>query len=240
MSYKKDTEKIFRKIDSLAKLGSDAIFDYFNYVDQLLEESKYSIFEDVLYTKYQIKASSFTSYQTMKRKTFELIRQLTNSSFQEKLKKIYDNKSVYPIGYHYYDSTNNAYLGDIIEIEESQNWIAYKDTKLIEKTEQVKIINLEASVGNTQSINQAVPTFETNIDYTITYYNGNIVLFQESLYQCINSYTWSRNNQITPTYSNYWDTFISPTYSTQDFNDDGVELLTKYSQAIDWLKSQND
>ena len=62
-----------------------------------------------MFTKYKIQILRYRSVQDMKKQTFPIVRKMTNSTFQTELKKVFDSKNVYPIGYHYFNKTTNIY-----------------------------------------------------------------------------------------------------------------------------------
>jgi hypothetical protein len=53
---------------------------------------------------------------------------------------------------------------------------------------------------------------------------------------CVNPYTWSYSNQITPTFSNYWAEIYAGTQSYTPIVDQSITLVERYSQAIDILR----
>lgn len=235
MSYRKDADKIYNKIDKIAKMGSDGIFEYCIYVDQIIDNSQYTILEDVLDVRYGIDIKKYPSVFIMKKDTFKKIRYFTNSTSQEKLSLLEKNKNVYSVGYHFFDLNSNTYLGDIVEVEQPQNWIAYKDPLLSEKQDQIRVINIEASVGLSSSIYHSIPNFDINLE--IDYKEGYMTTYMYNIYTCIEDYNWYRNILITPTYSIFWQKMSSPTYSLNLIDDDSILLIDKYSQAIDWIRS---
>jgi len=219
MSYRKECIKIYKKINSISQKGLDGSFDYYVYIDELIDNGQYAMLEDVMTTKYNIDIRNFKSIYDLKHKTFDKIRISTTSLFQDNLKKIFDNKNVYSIGFHFYDKTNNHYLGDIKELE------------------QPTVINLEVSVGLEQSVLDGIPPFEVDRTDVITIEKDSLVRYIGNIYECTDTYTYTQANPITPTYSNYWMQIYSPTYSYTLIDDDNTKLIDKYNQAIDIVKS---
>jgi hypothetical protein len=236
MSYRKECQKVYKKLNTIAQKGTDGIYEYYSYIDELIDNSQYSLLEDVMITKYNINISSYKSTYDLKHKTFDLIRGNATSSFQVNLKKLFDRRNVYPIGFHFYDKVNNYYLGDIREIEEKADWIAYKDPKLAEKQDQKTVINLEVVVGLSQSILESIPQFENDTTNTILFATASLVIYSGNIYGCSQSYIYGISNPITPTYSNYWRRIYSPTYSYNMIDND-IDLMDKYDQAITLVKS---
>jgi len=60
-SFKKDLDKVYSKIDKIAKKGSDNFQEYYDYVDNLIQSSQYGVLTQVLLIKYQFDYSRFLS-----------------------------------------------------------------------------------------------------------------------------------------------------------------------------------
>lgn len=136
-------KQIYQKVDSIAKKGKDGYLDYSSYLDELVNQGEWSLFEDMMLKKYQIDIRQYKSVNEVKNKTFERVRFFTLDDFQEELKKLYSNEGVYQNAFTIYKLSNNQALGQIYEIEEvKENFPFYKDTELAIK-EKVIIINLE-------------------------------------------------------------------------------------------------
>lgn len=99
---RKHLEKIFNKIDSIAKKGKDNVFEYYKYIDELVSKGEYSYFEQALYYYYKIDISNYIDVSAVKRKTWKPILFETSSSFSTKLKRLYDDRKVYQIGFDIY------------------------------------------------------------------------------------------------------------------------------------------
>lgn len=237
MSYRKEYNKVYKKINSIAQKGIDGKFDYYIYINDLVDSGQYSLLEDVMSTKYKIDIRLYKSTDDMKHKTFDKVREKTASPFQTRLKALCEYRSVYQVSYHFYDSINNHYLGDIKEVEDPANWIAYKDPKLAEKQDQIKVINLEVTSGISQSTIDSIPTFIDNRTLSIDFKNEDLVRYDGNIYECVLDYTYSYSSPITPTYSNYWMQIFSPTYSLTVIGDNTIKLIDKYNMAIDIVKS---
>lgn len=242
MSYKKDLLKIYNKIDTIVRKGHTSIYDYYSYIDELIDNGKYQMFQDVLLQYYKIDVRTYKHVSDFRKTSFDQIRELTNSSFQKQLKKLCDSSGVYPNGFHYYDYYTNMYLGDIKEVEIPHNNIMYKDPELtkVQKAAdngEIKIITLEVTVGSENALAEAIPQFETRESQVITYPQDCTILFNNNLYKCLQTYTWQKSNFITPTYSSYWTQISIPEYSFTVINDDTIPLLNKYKLAINIIKS---
>lgn len=228
--YRKEFDKIYNKINKLAQKGSDYIFEYFTLIDEFISLGKFSILEDVMITKYDIQIKNFLSIDEFKKFSFKEIRKVTNLNSLESIQKTLNQKSVYLVGYHLFDSNSNHYLGDIKEIENIST-LGYTNRKLMSIS-----VDIKAEVGLNSSLISAIPQFENNPILTIGYKLGNQLSFLGKYYECIQSYTFSSTNSITPTYSVYWTQIIPPTYSTSTFTASN-SIVGKYSEAIDYLKT---
>ena len=91
-------EKIYKKIDKIAKSGRDYQMDYKKYLDELLTKGDYEYFQMCLEVYYDIDIRKYKSFIEVKNLTWNLIIEKTKSSFLERLKKLYRTKSVYQIG----------------------------------------------------------------------------------------------------------------------------------------------
>ena len=106
--YKRKLEKIFNKVDSIATKGRDNFFEYYKYIDELIEKGDYPTFKDVLYLFYNINVNNTTDVGVVKTYTWREILIQTKSPFLSKLKKIYDDAEVYQISYDIFSISPNA------------------------------------------------------------------------------------------------------------------------------------
>jgi len=103
---RKKLEKYYNRIDKLAVKGKDKIFDYYNLVDEFIDKGEFDNFNQTLYYYYEINTSIYNGdLPKLKNKTWDLILFQTNSSFQKKLKSLYDSKSVYQQGFDIYSES---------------------------------------------------------------------------------------------------------------------------------------
>lgn len=239
MSYRSEFNKVYTKLSKIAQKGTDGKFEYYEYIDELIDNGRYSLLEDVMNDKFRIDIKRYQSIQIFKHKTFDIVRQNVNSSFQVELKKLFDAQSVYNVGFHFFNKTNNHYLGDIKEIEQIEPYIFYKDPKLVEKQDQSRIINIEVTKGLPESIINAIPAFETSVTSSVQYNQSTQVRYLDNIYECLISYIYSSENQILPTNLNYWTQSITPTYSAILISDDQTTLFDKYTEAINLVKTFN-
>jgi hypothetical protein len=115
----KRAEKIYKKIDSIAKKGLLGRSDYFTYVDNLLKEGSYSVFQDVLIKKYGIDTIYISTIDEVKRRTFDLIRFQTSSKFQDDIKSLYELYDVIHIGQSIIRRHDGLKIGYIVEGDNS-------------------------------------------------------------------------------------------------------------------------
>jgi hypothetical protein len=115
---KKSLNKIYLKLDSIAKQGIIGRVEYINYVDSLISDGKFAELQMVLERKYFIDPNFVDNVEYVKNKAFNILRLQTNSKFQEKIKKILDNSGVIQQGQNIY--RENLDLGFIIE-SQTQN-----------------------------------------------------------------------------------------------------------------------
>jgi len=237
MTYRQEIEKIYKKVDSLAQRGEDAYLDFREYIDDLIGYGQYSIFDDVMFTKYNLDVKKYRSVEDLKKSIFKDIRFQTTSKYLKNLQKLYKSKSVYNTGIHFYNSTNGKYLGDIRELDQSvysENY--FQDPRLNQRLG--KSPYLDVIIGLSSSIYDAIPEYNLSyIDGVINYVTYSQVSYNKSVYECINSYDWRYGNPITPTYSNYWTFSTFAPYSVTSITSSDTTLLDKYSIAIDLLKS---
>lgn len=106
--YRKKLEKIFTKIDEHASKGRDNFFEYYKYIDELIEKGDYPTFKDVLYLFYNINVNNTTDVGVVKTYTWREILIQTKSPFLSKLKKIYDDAQVYQVSYDIFSINPNA------------------------------------------------------------------------------------------------------------------------------------
>lgn len=237
MTYRKEFNKIFKKIQSIAQKGKDGAFDYYVYMDELIDNGQYSILEDVMKSKFSINIGKYPSIYDFKKKSYQIIREKTPSKFQQQYNALLEYRNVYQVGLHFYDKTNNHYLGDIKEVEETEDWIAYKDPSLSEKQDQIRVINLEVTSGLPLSIIDGIPPFINDPSYSNDFVYGDLVRFDDKIFECVIDYSYNASTPITPSNLDYWMQIYSPTYSLTIIDDDEIKLINKYNLAIDIVKS---
>lgn len=123
-SIKKDIDKIYLKIDKISKVGRDNFQEYYNYVDNLISNSQYGLYTQVLFIKYDFDYSKFRTVDSIKKQSWSQILLRTRTSLQDGIGRISKERSTYRIGFDVYlekptpyaviiDPTNNGRGADI-------------------------------------------------------------------------------------------------------------------------------
>jgi hypothetical protein len=241
MNYKREIDRIYKKIDTLAQMGDDSIMEFRNYIDEISNSGNYYILIDVLETKYKIDTEKFRTVEDLKKESFKTIKFNTKSKTLINLSKLFQSKNVYNQGYHFYDQTTNRYLGDIYEIEAvgDPSNLSIFNKKLKEKISTTELYYIQVVIGDISSYKESIPPYDQSILGNITYTENTEIFYNNLFYRCVEEYDWSFGSPITPTYSQYWNLISIPTYSVSKISDGTKTLLEKYSLALDILKSQN-
>jgi hypothetical protein len=100
-TIKLEIDKIYTKIDKIAKKGNDNYLEYYIYIDNLVNSGKYSYLVDVLNIKYSIDILNM-NIPDVKSKSWKQILFKTNTSFQDSKMKLMKRKNVYQNGLFYY------------------------------------------------------------------------------------------------------------------------------------------
>lgn len=196
--YSVDVEKYYNLIDAIAKKGVDEIYNYTKFLDEMVNNGNYGIMVDVFYQYYGLRVRDY-SFDEFKTISYKYVSEQTSTYFQKNLKTYMDKKNIYAIGQNYF--RNYTYLGDII---------GYDGT-------------LEVYTGLSSSIYHVIPPFTNSIIFP----TGSQVVYDYSVYQCVNAYT---SSYITPTYSYYFATY-SYTYSYNVITQSS-DKLSMYKTAI--------
>lgn len=150
-SYKKDIEKVYQRIDKVAKVGRDNNQEYYNLVDDLISKSQYGILTQVLLIKYNFDSTKYLSVEDMKSDSWKSILFLTNSKIQDDLEDFKVKLGIYQIGLDYFrnviidDEIQVIKLGSINEVDTYVNSIsplAYTDNEFqqLSKNKQLELV----------------------------------------------------------------------------------------------------
>jgi hypothetical protein len=233
MTYRQEVDRIYQRLDQLAKGGDLSIYDYYQYIDDLIDEGKFEYLGDVLSNKYKIEMSDYWSIEDFKKNSFKKIKFNTKSVSQIEYNRLFKEKSVYCVGTHFYNNTNSKYLGDIIEVTpEHQSGLFLLDVK----PWQSLTVDLNVIRGASTSLFASIPKFGDIPEESFFYVTQSQVSYENKIYECILSFTWSKGDVVTPTYSTYFTQSIIPNFSFITISDKNKSLLQKYSLAIDILK----
>ena len=96
-----EVEKIYQKIDKLAKVGNDNYLNYHIFVDDIIKRSQYNLFKITLEIKYDIMIEDI-DISTAKKMSWKKILFKTNSTFQELHKNLFKSRGVYQVGPYYH------------------------------------------------------------------------------------------------------------------------------------------
>jgi hypothetical protein len=175
-SFKKDIDKIYQKIDKIAKLGRDSFQEYYNYIDEVITKQQYGVFTQVLLIKYNFDCTKILSIDEVKQRSWPAILFQTNTKFQDDKYALLKSNNIYQLGLNYLSGTYS--LGTINEVDKyvvSIDPLAYTDN-LFQQTTENKITYLSVDKsGSTRSM-----TFSTwNFSYS---YDKNLLnLYKEAI-----------------------------------------------------------
>jgi len=233
MTEREEIKRIHKKLDTIAQKGEIAIMDYYSYIDELIDEGKYSLLFHTMIVYYKLDIRHFKTIDEFKKNSFKDIRYNTTSVEQKKLNLLKTEKSVYNLGTHFYNSDNNVYLGDIIETEPT-----YVNNLHLMNLKPWDSINMNINVvkGLSSAIFESIPQFGSITYDSFFYVTQSQVLYENIVYECVNSFTWSKGDSITPTFSEYFTQSVIPKYMNINISDRKLSLVDKYSLGIDILK----
>jgi hypothetical protein len=98
---RQEVDKIFQKIDKIAKRGTEYFKDYSTLIDEYLLNGKYSELKECLTVFYHFDANNM-DVSSVKKESWPIVRFYTNSSFQEQRQKMMKTKGVYQVALDYY------------------------------------------------------------------------------------------------------------------------------------------
>jgi len=175
-SFKKDIDRVYQKIDKIAKSGRDNFQEYYNYIDDIVNKQQYGLFTQVLIIKYNFDPTKIFSIDEVKRRTWPLILLQTNTKLQDDKYELLKTNNVYQLGLSYY--VGNSLIGTISEIDSyssSVDTLSYTDNKFQQKTEN-KITYLSVDkLGYTQSASFS------NWNYNYSYDKNLLNLYKEAI-----------------------------------------------------------
>ena len=210
----KKIRKIYKDINSIAKIGRDNSLEYYKYIDDIVKKKDISYFNNCLFLSYGI---DYTKYQTifeLKSSTWDVICFQTLTPLDEKLKVLYEKNNVYQIGRDVY-SESFKYFN----------------------------INISLPLSYTHSVTDYISQFiiyekDSQLQLKIVDYNlFNIEIYKDYLFQSLLSGTYSSLYElpISLTYSK----ISKDTFATNIPIDSGkYEIVTYKRDTFDIFKYQ--
>lgn len=220
--YRKDVQKLYERIIRIVSKGESYVQNYYDLIDEVVDNGKSVILQDVMITKFKIDTTTYASIDNFKKNTFKKISNFTESSSNLSLTSLYKSRGVYTIGTQFFDIVTSQYIGDIKQF----------DSGTISQ-------GLEIYTFFPDYMRVGIPKFNTSPLITLNYKKGNIVYYGPKLYQCNSDYVWNKFNQITPTFSSYWFEIYPGTQSLQSVTDQKITLIDRYNNSIDILRKYN-
>ena len=200
--------------------GESYIQNYYDLIDEVIENGKSGVLEDVMSAKFKIDTRKYDTIDNLKKKTFKIISGFTESKSNLSLQSLFISKGVFTLGSQFFDSSTSQYLGDIKQF----------NTFTISQA-------LDVYTFYPENLRVAIPKFISSPLTTLEYKVDFIVYYGEKLYLCVKNYTWNKDNRITPTFSNYWCEIYSGTMSLHTVTDQNITLIDRYSTSIDILRN---
>lgn len=113
---KKRLQRMYEKVDRIAQDGMLGWEDYKEYLDEIVNDSQFWLFQFMLSVKYGFDNTGKISLNDAKTtKVYDRIRLQTTSSFQRSLKSIYDANGCYQVGKSVYLTSDNTLLGEVYQ-----------------------------------------------------------------------------------------------------------------------------
>lgn len=130
MSLPKEIQKIYNRIDKVAKGGRDNFLQYHSLIDEYIAKGSWDNFKQCLYLSYGLDVDDLTSIE-VKKETWTKILFRTNTTLQDQKYSLFKNNGVYNQGLGYYVDGSNPTrkLGEIREISQSINPNDYQSSR---------------------------------------------------------------------------------------------------------------
>lgn len=152
-SPRKDFNKIYLRIDKIAKGGKDNYLEYYKLVDDLVKKGQLAVLEQTIYYKYKaIELNAGASIKDFKNKSWYIILEGTRSRLQEDKNRLITNNNLYSIGITYFQEIPRTHIkavdtigtgsilnpiidqGQLIGIEVERSGMNYSNATTIEIT----------------------------------------------------------------------------------------------------------
>jgi hypothetical protein len=110
---RKRLRKISERLDELAKEGQYRYQEYKEYIDEIIDDGQWIIFQSLLARKYRIKdAHKLSPVDSKTERIWDIIKLETTSDFQKQFKQLFDTNSCYMIGKKVYGPSASV-IGEI-------------------------------------------------------------------------------------------------------------------------------
>lgn len=218
--YRSEIEKLYNRIVKIVSKGESYLQNYYDMIDELIENRKYGQLEDVLKTKFKIDLRTYQNIDILKKNSFKIISGQLESSTNLNLKSLYTSKGVYTMGTQFFDINTTQYLGDIKQY----------DTLTLSQC-------LEVYTFAPELMRNAISKFVPSPNLTLNYKKDSVLYYNTKLYLCSKDYIWSKDNRITPTFSEYWTEIYPGTQSLHYVMNKELTLLERYGVSIDILRN---
>ncbi len=101
----KETSKVRKQIDKIAKKGKDGYVEYYSLVDEFVSKGKFDLFKQSLFLNYEIYGDDMV-VDDLKKVSWPKILLLTNSPLQELKSSLLLSFGIYQVGIWYYTNDN--------------------------------------------------------------------------------------------------------------------------------------
>jgi len=113
---RKRLQRMYDKVDRIAQEGMLGWLEYKEYLDEIVNDSQFWIFQQMLAVKYGFDNTGRMSlWEAKELKVYDVIRNKTTSTFQRQMKALYDSKGCHQIGKKVYLTSDNTLLGEIYQ-----------------------------------------------------------------------------------------------------------------------------
>ncbi len=109
---RKRIDKIFIQINKIGTKGKDSAIEYYKYIDDMVTRGDYDNLLQCLYYYYDIDTQKFNTVEEIKKKTWKEVVFRSKSTFDTKLKKLYDNRGVYQTSFNIFSYDNRYFIMD--------------------------------------------------------------------------------------------------------------------------------
>lgn len=160
MSLPKEIQKIYLRIDKVAKGGKENFLQYYSLIDEYIKKGNWDGFKQCLYLSYGLSVDDLSS-DSVKKETWAKILFKTNTTLQDQKYSLFKRNGIYNQGIGYYlEGTNPTRklcdVKEVIELVNPNNYQNHRNTNILSP----KRTHLEVT------INQVLP--ESFLDTSIS------------------------------------------------------------------------